>query len=700
MAVPLEQIQLEKRFLISWQEKELKGTVKYFGLQNQREVVGLDLDEAYGDSDGSLDGKRYFDCPEFHGLFVPPASLLSVEVEKLNEEIHIDGEHLYFSEVEKFIEMPRCPRNKISQIELVLSDADKNHSLRRKLVEQIKFCRFRSEVRFRLDINCNEETASEIVTACAVNRYIVGLEVDHTWTSKVEQSLQIWPHLRELSLVNMTGQKADEATLQKIAESLLQAKNLQDLQVFTPPSFDSAKVSDSTIAALAKLRFHFPTIRMNTGRQQSLLDCRVAVRAIRNEEAQKRVVSQQFNLVDSYKKGDLVNVMTIFRDLKDIAQQEQHRLLHLLSLLHDKHCNIGGYEFLREIPGDFDTYSGPTALGQAIPDALLAMSSESQVKYVLAEAHYQRGTLEELCKKVTAALDRVGPEMQAEDLKSFMEEEGLLEVVCHKRVLKLEGTRVLQDMRFKQSNYFYDGFPVFCCKNLFLYRHPQGAWALAGEVGSSVPLGLLRDESMAQKPRLLPLYEMGDIEQWRWPGASKLWWAECDECHFFFKEVATEETYLVDELQKFLEMRRKDPSLKRLASLDEVKLYDLKIGPMKDFARAQQKAAKWLLDVNRCTFVTDSPLVLVLIYYLIESKTKSMNGEISRRSNHIISKDGLIKDPKKPPCVHLNLQIPQKGWSFEVMITLLDFATAKEVLHKYYEITRCSSPLDLMAPIF
>ena len=343
MAVPLEQIQLEQRFLISWQGKQLKGTVKYLRLQNQREVVGLDLDEAYGDSDGSLDGTRYFECPEFHGLFVPPASLLSVdEVEKL----HIDGEHLYFSEVEKFIEMPRCPRKRISQMELVLSDADKNHSLRRKLVQQIKFCRFRSEVRFRLDINCNEETASEIVMACAVNRYIVGLEVDHTWTSKVQQSLQIWPHLRELSLANMTGQKAEQATLQKIAESLLQAENLQ---VFTPPSFDSAKVSDSTIAALAKLRFHFPTIRMNTGRQQSLLDCRVAVRAIRNEEAQKRVVSQQFNLVDSYKKGDLVNVMTIFRDLKDIAQQEQDRLLHLLSLLHDKHCNIGGYEFLREL---------------------------------------------------------------------------------------------------------------------------------------------------------------------------------------------------------------------------------------------------------------------------------------------------------------------------------------------------------------
>ena len=268
----------------------------------------------------------------------------------------------------------------------------------------------------------------------------------------------------------------------------------------------------------------------------------------------------------------------------------------------------------------------------------------------------------------------------------------------------MEGTRVLQDMRFKQSNYFCDGFPVFCWKDekdsLFLYRHPQGAWALAGEVGSSVPLGLLRDESMAQKPRLLPLYETGDVEQWRWPGASKLWWAECDECQVFFKELATEETYLVDELQRFLEMRMKDPSLKRLASLDEVKLYDLKIGPMKDFARAQQKAAKWLLDVNRCTFVTDSPLVLALIYYLIESKTKSMNGEISRRSNHIISKDGLIKDPKKPPCVHLNLRIPQKGWTFEVMITLQDFATAKEVLHKYYEITRCSSPLDLMAPIF
>ncbi|KFM78357.1 CAP-Gly domain-containing linker protein 4, partial [Stegodyphus mimosarum] len=54
---------------------ELCGTVQYVGhidSQGFSEVfVGLYLDEAVGDSNGSIGGKTYFSVPERYGLFVP-----------------------------------------------------------------------------------------------------------------------------------------------------------------------------------------------------------------------------------------------------------------------------------------------------------------------------------------------------------------------------------------------------------------------------------------------------------------------------------------------------------------------------------------------------------------------------------------------------------------------------------------------------
>ena len=155
--------------------------------------------------------------------------------------------------------------------------------------------------------------------------------------------------------------------------------------------------------------------------------------------------------------------------------------------------------------------------------------------------------------------------------------------------------------------------------------------------------------------------------------------------------VAGSEPYsLKDALLKFLKRRAEDPSLGQLASLRE-SLYQLKVGPMKGLARAQQKQAQWLLDVNRCTFVADSPLILALIFHLIDQKTRAMGGEFSRLNNYFFKDGNLNMEMKQPPCIHLNLRIPEDtSWTYEVMLTLSDFAEAKEVLHKYYEITRCS----------
>ena len=75
-------------------------------------------------------------------------------------------------------------------------------------------------------------------------------------------------------------------------------------------------------------------------------------------------------------------------------------MLSLLSLLHQKYCIIGGYEFLHSLPLDFDVYKDKGASGQQLPDPVLAMSTESQVRYVLAVAHYKADVLNDLCSQV------------------------------------------------------------------------------------------------------------------------------------------------------------------------------------------------------------------------------------------------------------------------------------------------------------
>ena len=350
-----------------------------------------------------------------------------------------------------------------------------------------------------------------------------------------------------------------------------------------------------------------------------------------------------------------------FRDLKDIAQQEQDRLLHLLSLLHDKHCNIGGYEFLRELPGDFDTYSGPAALGSDRRCGLKIWSPLWKRKVcwkLFAIKGFWSWKVQGFYR--TCVLSRATTSMMVS--QSFVAPKRRTKAFSYTDIHKAHGPLLVKlallsllvscEMRAWLKNH---GFCP-CMKRAMLNN--GGGLVQVSFGGLSVMSVKVFSRSLQLKKRI---WWMNCKNSWKWGWKIHPWndWQAWMRWNFMTWKSGHE-----------------------------------------DFARAQQKAAKWLLDVNRCTFVTDSPLVLALIYYLIESKTKSMNGEISRRSNHIISKDGLIKDPKKPPCVHLNLRIPQKGWTFEVMITLLDFATAKEVLHKYYEITRCSSPLDLMAPVF
>ena len=109
-------------------------------------------------------------------------------------------------------------------------------------------------------------------------------------------------------------------------------------------------------------------------------------------------------------------------------------------------------------------------------------------------------------------------------------------------------------------------------------------------------------------------------------------------------------------------------------------------------------AANTLKDLNRCTFVFDSPAVLALGFHLLHKKVQSLDGTLERVSNFFFADGALETTFKSPPCIHLNVKI--NGWIYEIMLTLADVASVKEVLHKYYEVARAEEVAELLHPIF
>jgi len=61
--------------VISKAKGERAGLIKYIGevdFKPSATMIGVELDESLGKHDGSVDGKRYFQCPNGHGIFVEP----------------------------------------------------------------------------------------------------------------------------------------------------------------------------------------------------------------------------------------------------------------------------------------------------------------------------------------------------------------------------------------------------------------------------------------------------------------------------------------------------------------------------------------------------------------------------------------------------------------------------------------------------
>ena len=66
-----------------------RGTVLYVGKVPEAQTgwfVGVALDEPYGKNDGTIKGKRYFECLPNYGLFLRPNALEVGDFPPLDEE--------------------------------------------------------------------------------------------------------------------------------------------------------------------------------------------------------------------------------------------------------------------------------------------------------------------------------------------------------------------------------------------------------------------------------------------------------------------------------------------------------------------------------------------------------------------------------------------------------------------------------------
>ena len=80
-----QQILLGDRVVV---KGEQLGTIKYIGKLEfdplDRVFIGVHLDAPVGITDGAVKGKRYFQCPPLHGVFLLPHDILCVTGRKVH----------------------------------------------------------------------------------------------------------------------------------------------------------------------------------------------------------------------------------------------------------------------------------------------------------------------------------------------------------------------------------------------------------------------------------------------------------------------------------------------------------------------------------------------------------------------------------------------------------------------------------------
>eukprot|EP00746_Dinoflagellata_sp_MGD_P007773 gnl/MRDRNA2_/MRDRNA2_115455_c0_seq1.p1 gnl/MRDRNA2_/MRDRNA2_115455_c0~~gnl/MRDRNA2_/MRDRNA2_115455_c0_seq1.p1 ORF type:complete len:876 (-),score=171.67 gnl/MRDRNA2_/MRDRNA2_115455_c0_seq1:152-2779(-) len=572
----------------------------------------------------------------------------------------------------------------------------------------------------------------------------------------VARALQKSPHVRSVHLRNNSF---SSSALEQIAKAALQRDRLDRLVLVDEIALP---FPPNVVSALVEVRTKFAEfdVQLGTGPQGRVLNSLVNMNSIINRNAQEAVQSLQSELLAAFTEGDMEQSQEIFECLKEeVVDPEHERLLGLFPGLIEKYALIGGFEHMATLPLDFDENKGQFARA-----AVQKESKEIRVRHLLAMSAYKANVLSDICSHVKNALDSLAQGATSAYLVNavvdeFMKEYGLTDLASTLPAYKINPAEGASDIggQYRQCGYC-NGVPAFRrkCENptekeeslpeMYLYyNRVQSEWninevlnsngrvlflpedegcppgeeqqvtrqGIVGRMCSLTKLPIIREQSESQmqsSPEVvvsensLPVSSKhadddSHVLPWQDPLSSKtvpLCFTPC-EC----------KTPVRDALATFLLRRVRDQEFRRLLSLGHELMY-VKMGPRKTMERALQKDPDWLLDLNRCTLVFDSPVALVIGFHLLSRKVEELGGKICRLTNHFLQAGdfrrtgGLLKKEKgdftAPPSIHINVLID--GWTFEVMFMLHDFMNAKDTLHKFYEIRRAREVNEILEPVF
>jgi hypothetical protein len=490
---------------------------------------------------------------------------------------------------------------------------------------------------------------------------------------------------------------ATKSFIIKACKAALKKPHMETLEVTTnlvKKSFD-----DEEVHAMAMVKMKFPECLVGGSRA---LNSTIASKAIVNPMAEISIRCYQRNIMEAYVKDNIEVCTEEYDKLKtEVAVPEQNRLLLLLPLLCEKYCIVGGLELLKICPPDFDNHD----LKQFMPVEVSKYPEEDQVRFLLAIADYKAGVLNDIADHVTSEINQLGKitdgKNQADITKTvddFFLNHGLAECFATLDAYKIQVNHGhSKSCRPVSGNYeqcgFANGNPAFFSKQHAIYMYyftsnGISSWSFSNILSSNISNCNLPSETSgprAGQKRPRPFVEEGDHEKWQTFNG-------CQTPHLEgYKYEKPVQEGVVDFLSK-----RRGVHAPHLVMKDQ--LVDVHFGPPKGFDRALQKGAAWLRDLNRCTFVFDSPALMVLGFKLLDEKVKGMGGELVRLNNFFFREGELEAEPRAPPCLHLNYSI--EDYIYEVMLTLSDFYTAKARVHKFYDIARAKRPIETAKSVF
>lgn len=465
------------------------------------------------------------------------------------------------------------------------------------------------------------------------------------------------------------------------------------------------EVTETCLETLRRVKAKWPKLApFGNPPHGSQLNLLLAMKSIRNLEVELEVQELQEKLLWKAMQEGAFGCKDIEDMLTSLGKKEEERLLNLLTEIMEKYETVGGTALQGLLPPDIDLYSSTNTnpLVQDYPRKL--EKEEEQVAWQLSNATYQAQVLQDIAAGVLSDVAPLSGQKSSETyflqdlVDSVLKRHGLFEhsVMVPSYEIKLPDAR--KSGIYKYSRHVW-GAPAYQLEgdgksgDWFLYRHPPSrldlSWGIGRDCGSSNVW-----HSLNEKSRPTPM--------------SKKW--DCYDTNKSEDVDMTEQTSEVSlrhALHEFM-VNLADPQISRLLEIG-ADLVQVRFGPPKALARALQKGSKWLLDLNRCTFLVDSFTTMVFVFLLFRKRVEAKGGRITRFDNFHLVKDDLARDfsksggllnstLKRPPCLHINFEV--KGWTFEVMFLLSDFALVKDQLHKFYDITRAKSLVDLLPPVF